>query len=57
MIFFFSLFTVELLSCIQHLLSWVPLNEVVHEQFLLNLFELGNFKEVKFFTCLIVRDP
>lgn len=48
----YSLFTVELLKCIQHLLSWVPLNEVVHEQFLLNLFELGNYKEVCFLLHL-----
>lgn len=36
---------VELLDCIQHLLSWIPSAELLHERFVANLFELSNWRE------------
>lgn len=41
----FNASAIELLNCIQHLLSWTSLDELVHEQFLMNLLDLGTFKE------------
>lgn len=41
----FNASTIELLNCVQHLLSWAPLDELVHEQFLMNLYDLGSYKE------------
>lgn len=41
----FNASAIELLTCIQHLLSWAPLDELVHEQFLMRLFDLSSFKE------------
>lgn len=35
----------ELLTCIQHLLSWTSTDELVHDQFLNNLFDLACWKE------------
>lgn len=40
----FNSSAIELLNCIQHLLSWTSLDELVHEQFLMHLFDLGSFK-------------
>lgn len=42
----YSLSALELLSCVQHLLSWTSTHELLHEQFLINLFDLANWKEV-----------
>ncbi|XP_031625440.1 exportin-6-A [Contarinia nasturtii] len=36
---------IELLSCVQHLLSWTSTEELLHEQLLINLFDLANWKE------------
>lgn len=44
---FHSLSAIELLNCIQHLLSWIASNELLQEQFLLNLIDLASWKEVK----------
>lgn len=41
----FNASAIELLNCIQHLLSWAPLDELVHEQFLMNLFDLSSYRE------------
>lgn len=39
----------ELLQCIQHLLSWVPLDDVVTDNLMLQLFDLATYREV--FDC------
>lgn len=36
---------IELLQTVQHLLSWIQLDELVHEQFIVHLFELSRYKE------------
>lgn len=41
----------ELLNCAQHLLSWTPTSELMNEQFLINLFDLANWKEVIYLAC------
>ncbi|KAG4078102.1 hypothetical protein HA402_002153 [Bradysia odoriphaga] len=35
----------ELLQCIQHLLSWVPLDDVVTDNLMLQLFDLATYRE------------
>lgn len=37
---------IELLSCIQHLFTWISLDDLVSEQFLINLLELGKWNQV-----------
>lgn len=51
-LFVHSLSAIELLSCVQHLLSWTLTNELLNEQFLVNLFDLANWKEVIYSSCL-----
>lgn len=46
-LYFHSSSAIELLNCVQHLLSWASTDELMHEQFLINLFDLANWKEVR----------
>lgn len=50
--FLHSWSALELLGCTQHLLSWTLTNELLNEQFLVNLFDMANWKEVICSTCV-----
>lgn len=42
----------ELLTCIQHLFTWVSLDDLVSESFLVCLFELAKWNQVTILTIL-----
>lgn len=42
---FLSISSIELLTCIQHLFSWIPLDELISEYFLVSIFDLARWRE------------